>query len=56
MVNILFSIVIAAIIGAACLYIRKSSKKGIRCVGCPYANGCSGEKSCSGSKTEGQKQ
>ena len=38
--------VIAVIIGSVLLYIHKSKKKGIKCIGCPHGAKCSG--SCSG--------
>ena len=40
--NIIVILVLALIVGAAILYIRKHSKKGVKCVGCPYASSCSG--------------
>ena len=47
--NIIGGLVLVIILSLAIWYIRKESKKGIKCVGCPYAKGCSGQGSC-GSK------
>lgn len=41
MENILVIAIIILIIGLATAYIVKSKKKGIKCVGCPYAETCS---------------
>lgn len=38
--------VIGVILGAVILYIRKSRKKGVKCIGCPDGAQCSGN--CSG--------
>ncbi len=35
-------VVLIAIVGAAALYIRKSKKRGQKCIGCPYSDGCNG--------------
>ena len=40
MVNIIATAVIAAIVGAACVYIYKEKKKGTKCIGCPMAGNC----------------
>ncbi len=42
---ILFSI-LAVIIAAASLYIYKAKKRGVKCIGCPCANSCSGAGCC----------
>ncbi|MBE6946792.1 MAG: FeoB-associated Cys-rich membrane protein [Ruminococcaceae bacterium] len=52
--------VIAAIIGSALLYVYRSKKKGIKCIGCPNGAKCSGNCSecngkcggCSGSENK----
>ena len=46
MANIIAILVIALIVGAALLYIRKEKKKGIRCIGCPSAGSCSKSHGC----------
>lgn len=38
--------IIAVIITAVVLYIRKAKKKGVRCIGCPDSGKCAG--TCSG--------
>ena len=45
MENVIIIAVLAAIVGAALLYIYKQKKKGKKCIGCPYANSCC-KKSC----------
>lgn len=44
MVNVIVVVIVAGLVVGACAYIRKSSRKGIKCVGCPYAGGCSSGK------------
>lgn len=44
--SILVLTVIAGILTAAILYIRKEKKKGVHCIGCPDSGHCSGN--CSG--------
>lgn len=46
MENIIIIGVVILIIGAAIYYIRKSKKKGVKCIGCPHAGTC-GKESCS---------
>ena len=38
--------VVAVILGAVIAYIRKSRKKGVKCIGCPDGARCAGN--CSG--------
>lgn len=45
-IDFLILAVIAAILGAVILYIRKAKKKGVKCIGCPDSGSCSGN--CSG--------
>ena len=48
--------VIALILGAAILYIRKAKKKGVKCIGCPDAGACSGKcAGCSGDCCDSKK-
>ncbi len=35
--NIIISVVLVLVVGAAVLYIRKEKKKGRKCIGCPYS-------------------
>ena len=39
--------IIAAIVGAAVVYIYKAKKSGVKCIGCPSAGSC-GKRSCDG--------
>lgn len=48
MANIIVILILALILGAAILYIRKEKKSGAKCVGCPYSKTCSSGK-CQGS-------
>ncbi len=45
-IDYLILVIVAVILGAALLYLRKARKKGIKCIGCPDGAKCSG--SCSG--------
>jgi len=61
MVNVVIVLVIVAIVGAAVAYIVREKKRGVKCIGCPYAQQCanrgkcgSGE-SCSGNCAESPK-
>ena len=40
MTDMILVAVIAVIIGAAVLYIRKEKKRGVKCIGCPAAGEC----------------
>lgn len=42
MADLIIILILAACVGGACYYIHKSRKKGIKCIGCPYSNSCSG--------------
>ena len=46
MVNFVLVFVIATVVGFAAGYVRKSRKRGVKCIGCPDAGNCSG--SCGG--------
>lgn len=43
--NIILIAVIAIILGTAGLYIYREKKKGVTCIGCPYANECAAKNS-----------
>lgn len=45
-IDIIVSVALVVIIGAAVAYIIRAKKRGIKCVGCPYAKQCGGN--CSG--------
>lgn len=42
MTDIIVLWVVSFCVGSACYYIYKNRKKGIKCIGCPYAKSCSG--------------
>lgn len=46
MTDFISIIVLAVIVIAAALYIRKAKKSGVKCIGCPHGANCG---SCSGS-------
>ncbi len=48
--NIAILVVIAVILALAIAYIVRAKKKGVKCVGCPYAEGCSKGCGCNGKK------
>ncbi|MBR2942611.1 MAG: FeoB-associated Cys-rich membrane protein [Clostridia bacterium] len=57
MVNLIVFLVIAAIVGAAALYICREKKRGAVCVGCPHAAACArarqkGAACCSANQAE----
>ncbi len=41
MIDVIVVVVIISIVGLALLYIRKEKKRGVKCIGCPFANECS---------------
>ena len=43
MENIIIIVIVAAIIGLAGVYIHKSKKRGIKCIGCPNGCACNGK-------------
>lgn len=43
--DILIVVILLAVIVTAVLYIRKEKKRGIVCVGCPYAKDCAKKRS-----------
>lgn len=52
MANLIIVIILLIIVGAAILYIKKEKKKGIRCIGCPYAGTCTKYNGCGSKKTK----
>ncbi len=51
MENFIVAGILAIIVGAAAIYMyRAKKKKGVRCIGCPYAGSCTKTSSCSGKK------
>lgn len=38
--DIIIVVILALILGAALLYIRKEKKRGVKCIGCPDAEVC----------------
>ena len=47
-VDYLVIVIIASIVGGACLYIFKAKKSGKKCIGCPSGGSCSGNCSACG--------
>ena len=47
MTNIIVVIVILAIVGVAVAYIIREKKRGVKCIGCPYAEQCANKGKCS---------
>ena len=66
MTNVVVTLVLAAIVGGAGLYIYKEKKRGAHCIGCPdskvcaarrqagagCSGGCAGCSGCSGRQTD----
>ena len=48
MVNVVVTIVLAAIVGGAGLYIYKAKKRGVKCIGCPHAKACAARNQAGG--------
>ena len=44
MTDLIVIIILLTIVGAAIAYIVKEKKKGVRCIGCPAAGSCCGQK------------
>ncbi len=42
MENIIIAALLVCIVGAILIYIRKSKKRGVKCIGCPNKN-CNGK-------------
>ena len=40
MTDFVVVIVLALIVGAAVIYIKKAKKKGVNCIGCPHSGKC----------------
>jgi len=41
MADMILSVIIVAVIGAAVMYIVKAKKSGVKCIGCPAGGSCS---------------
>jgi radical SAM protein with 4Fe4S-binding SPASM domain len=45
--NVVALVIVLAVVGGAVYYIYKNRKKGVKCIGCPYAatcnHGCTGQ-------------
>ncbi len=50
LINIIVIAIVAVIIGAICFYLYRQKKRGVKCIGCPYANQCAGK--CGGCNTD----
>ena len=40
--NIILIVIIVAFVGGALFYMFHNRKKGLKCIGCPYAKSCGG--------------
>ena len=45
--NIILILILLGLVGGAVLYLYKQKKKGVHCVGCPYAGSCAKAGNCS---------
>jgi len=52
MTDIIFSAILAVILGSAARYVYKAKKRGAKCIGCPVEGGCSGCCSSCASRNE----
>jgi len=48
MESFIVALVILAIVGLAAGYVYREKKKGVKCVGCPYAKECAAKRSSCG--------
>ena len=46
MIDLIVIAVVALIVGAAALYIRREKKQGNPCFGCPHAKSCGSRANC----------
>lgn len=46
MKDLIFIIIILAVVGSAVIYIKNSKKKGIKCIGCPEGIKCANKGKC----------
>lgn len=46
MSDVIIILILAVIIGGVVYYLRKQAKKGLKCVGCPFAQSCTSNKAC----------
>ena len=53
--TIIVIVILALIVGGAAVYIVRSKKKGIHCIGCPHAKTCS-KNGCKGCSFDGDKK
>lgn len=40
MINVIITLIIIGIVGAASTYIVRSKKRGVKCIGCPLSGQC----------------
>ncbi len=50
--DIVISIILIVVLGGAAAYVIRAKKKGVKCVGCPYAKECGGKCSCPSQKND----
>ena len=46
MSNVIVALGVLAIVATAALYVYRAKKRGVKCVGCPYAKKCGTEGGC----------
>ena len=54
MINAVIILIVLMIVGVAIAYIIREKKRGVKCIGCPYAQQCANKGICSGSPTKKQ--
>jgi len=52
MINAIVILILAIIVGAAVAYIIKEKKRGVKCIGCPYAGQCANRSKCSNGESK----
>ena len=46
MIDLVVILILVLIVGAIWMYIYKSRRSGVKCIGCPFAKQCGGKCSC----------
>jgi len=54
MINAVIILIVLMVVGVAIAYIIREKKRGVKCIGCPYAQQCANKGKCSGSLAEKQ--
>lgn len=48
--DVILTIILVVIAGAAIRYIYKAKKRGTKCIGCPYSGECASKEKCGSNK------